>query len=186
VRKGAHTYRMRDRAFAGAERYRTVVVDDQMKLMLVRDDVKADQPRALQVLWHLDPSWRKEAVVNNDRVSTASFLSKDGKYRASIIQLAVPKTKLPSNAATAIRGDKDPIQGWVSRSRGDHTPDWVVQARRPAAKGQNVVTLIVVTKVGQAVKAVWSRPKGHDRIRVTVGGTTRVYSTTRRGTTAPK
>ena len=180
--KGARSWQLRDRAFAGAERHRSVLVDDQLKLMLVRDDVTADRARALQVLWHLDPSWRKERIVNNKRNTTATFLSANGRYRASIIQLAAPKTTLPSNAATAIRGRKSPnYQGFISRHRGDQTPAWVIEARRGAAKKQSVITLIVVTRVGEKVQAVWNQPKGKNRIRVTIGDFYRVYDSARRG-----
>ena len=180
--KGARSWQLRDRAFAGAERHRTVLVDDRMKLMVVRDDIDADQPRGLQLLWHLDPSWRKERVVNNARNTTASFLSADGRYRASILQLAAPRTRVPTWTTTAMRGQTSPtFQGFVSRHRGDRTPAWVLEARRHAARKQSVVTLILVTRVGERVRAMWNTPHGNDRIRVTVGKTTRVYDSSRRG-----
>lgn len=180
--KGARSWQLRDNAFAGAERHRTVLVDDQHKLMLVRDDVDADRSRGLQILWHLDPAWRKERVVNNKRNTTASFLSRDRRYRTTIIQLAAPGTRIPSASTTAVRGRTTPnFQGFVSRHSGDRTPAWVLQARRNAAKKQSVITLIVVTRTGERVRAVWSMPRGNDRIRVTVGKTTKVYGSTRRG-----
>ncbi|HUR74613.1 MAG TPA: heparinase II/III family protein [Sporichthya sp.] len=179
--KGAHTWQLQDRAFAGSERYRTVLADDTMRLMLVRDDVTSTRKRALRVLWHLDPSWRKEALDNDARSSRATFRSADGRYRATILQLAAPGTALPANAATLVKGQRAPVQGYVSRGHGDRTPAWVVEARRSAAKKQSVITLIVVTKVGTKVQATWSKPHGQDRIRVTVGKTTRVYDSTRRG-----
>jgi len=179
---GTRSWQLRDRAFAGAERHRTVLVDDRMKLMLVRDDVTADRARALQVLWHLDPSWSRERVSNAPRVSTATFLSPDRRYRATIMQVARRGDALPSNAATTIRGRKSPsFQGFVSRHRGDRTPNWVVEARRDAAKRQSVITLIVVTRVWEQVRAAWNQPKGKNRVRVTVGTATRVYDSTRRG-----
>lgn len=178
--KGARSWQLRDRAFAGAERHRSVLVDDQLKLMLVRDDVTADRARALQVLWHLAPSWTKERVDIDTRTATTTFRS--GNYRATVIQLAPPRGSLPSTAAKLIRGRKSPtFQGFVSRHRGDKTPNWVIEARRGAAAKQSVVTLIVVTRVGEKVRAVWSQPKGKNRIRVTVGATTRVYDSVRRG-----
>ncbi len=182
--KGARAWQMRDKAFAGVERNRAVLVDDQLKLMVVRDDVRADRARALQLLWHLDPSWRKERIVKNKRNTTATFLSPDGRYRTSIIQLTAPRTALPS--ASAIRGRKSPnYQGFVSRHRGDRTANWVVEARRSAAKNQSVATLILVTRVGEKVRAVWATPKGKDRIRVTVGKSTKVYNSAwRRGLSA--
>ena len=100
--KGARSWQLRDRAFAGAERHRSVLVDDQQKLMLVRDDITADRARKLQVLWHLDPSWRKERIVNGKSSTTASFLSANGRYRASIIQLAAPGTTIPKHSATTV------------------------------------------------------------------------------------
>jgi hypothetical protein len=184
--KNTHSWHLRDNAFQGAQRDRTVLVDDQMKLMLVRDDIKADRSRALQILWHLAPSWHKERVDNGARTSIASFLSPDRHYRASIIQLAAPGTTLPKNAAAPVRGQKKPVfQGFVSRHRGDRTPDWVVEARRNAAKSQSVVTLIVVTKVGEKVRAAWTRPHGSNRIRVSVGKQVRTYSTGR-GNLSPR
>ncbi|HUR74614.1 MAG TPA: heparinase II/III family protein [Sporichthya sp.] len=179
--KGAHSWQLRDRAFAGAERHRSILVDDQLKLMLVRDDVTADRARALQILWHLDPSWRKERVVHNKRNTTATFLSANGRYRTSIIQLAAPGTTISKDATELIKGRKNSYQGFVSRHRGDRTPNWVVEARRSAAKKQSVITLIVVTRVTQKVRAVWNQSHHHNRVRVTVGKTTKVYNSTRRG-----
>ncbi len=180
--KGARSWQLRDTAFAGAERHRAVLVDNTMKLMLVRDDVDADSPRGLQLLWHLAPTWRKERVNNNERNTTASFLSPDRRYRASIIQLAAPGTAIPAGATTTIRARTKPnFQGFVSRHRGDRTPAWVLQAKRDAARKQSVVTLIVVSRVGERVRAMWNTPHGHDRIRVTVGEQLRVYDSTRRG-----
>jgi hypothetical protein len=178
---GAHTWQLRDTAFAGSERYRSVLVDDAMRLMLVRDDVTSNKKRALRVLWHLDPSWRKERVDNNADSSRATFRSADGRYRATILQLAAPGTRLPANAAKPVKGQQKPVQGYISRGHGDRTPAWVVEARRDAAKKQSVITLIVVTKVGAPVKATWAKAQGTDRIRVTVGSATQVYDSTRRG-----
>ncbi len=153
-----------------------------MKLMVVRDDITADRERKLQVLWHLDPSWRKERVINNKRNVTATFLSSNGKYRASIIQLAAPGTTIPKDSTITLKARKAPkVQGFVSRHRGDKTPAWVVDARRGAAKKQSVITVILVTRVGQKAKASWNKPKGNNRIRVTVGTTTKVYNSARRG-----
>ncbi|MBA3742362.1 heparinase II/III family protein [Sporichthya sp.] len=180
--KGARSWQLRDRAFAGAERHRSVLVDDQQKLMLVRDDVTADRARNLQILWHLDPSWSKERVVNNGRNTTATFLSANGRYRTSIIQLAAPGTTIASSATSVVKGRRSPTyQGYVSRHRGDRTPSWVLEVRRGAAKKQSVITLIVVTRVGEKVRAAWNKPKGKNRVRVTVGTTTKVYDSTRRG-----
>ena len=57
----------------------------------------------------------------------------------------------------------------------------MVEVRRGAAKKQSVITLILVTRVGEKVRASWNKPKGKNRIRVTVGTTTKVYDSTRRG-----
>src|SRR5207253_37281 len=103
------TFQLRDTAFSGSERHRTVLVDDSMRLMLVRDDVTATRAHALRVRWHLDPSWHKEHVDNDRGVSRATFLSKNGALRATVLQIALPGTKLPANAATLDRG-------YVSRS----------------------------------------------------------------------
>lgn len=181
ARKGARSWQLRDKAFAGSERHRAVLADDTMRLMLVRDDVTSNTKRALRVNWHLDPSWRKESVSNGARTSRATFRSADGRYRATVLQIAAPGTGLPADAATLVKGRTKPVQGWVSRAHGDKTPAWVVEARRVAAKKQSVLTLIVVTKVGTKVQATWAKVDGKDRIRVTVGTTTKVYDSTRRG-----
>lgn len=178
---GAQSWQLRDRAFAGTERHRAVLVDDELRVMLVRDDLTSTKKRALRVLWHLDASWRKEGVDNNERSGRATFRSADGRYRATILQLAAPRTSLPTNAAKLIKGRQKPVQGYVSRGHGDRTPAWVVEAHRGAAKKQSVVTLIVVTRVGEKVQAGWTQSQGKDRIRVTVGNTTKVYDSTRRG-----
>ncbi|HVE24484.1 MAG TPA: heparinase II/III family protein [Sporichthya sp.] len=179
--QGAHSFSLRDSAYAGAERFRTVLVDDAMRMMLVRDDVTSGTPRALQVLWHLDPSWRAEHLFSSARSNRATFLSPDGRYRATVLQIAPAGTRMPNRAAKLVRGRTAPLQGFVARGRGDRTPAWVVEARRPAAKRQSVVTLVVVTPVAQQVDAVWTHPHGADRIRVTVNGHVRVYDSTRRG-----
>ncbi len=173
------TWQLRDSAFAGAERHRTVLVDDAMRLLLVRDDVTSSSRHALQVLWHLDPSWRKERVDNDRRVSRATFLSQDGAYRATVLQIAAPGRKLPAKAATLSRG-------YVSRERNDKTRDWVVEAHRGAATKQSVITLVLVTPVGVPVSAQWMEGvRGVDRIAITVGTKTRTYDTTRRGGMSP-
>ncbi len=127
--KGARSWQLRDRAFAGSERYRSVLADDAMRLMLVRDDVTSSKKRALRVLWHLDPSWQKAGVATDNRSSRATFRSADGRYRATILQVAAPGTRLPANAAKPIKGQQKPVQGYVSRAHGDRTPAWVVEAR---------------------------------------------------------
>ena len=99
-----------------------------------------------------------------------------------MLQLAAPRTSVASWSTLALRGRTTPnFQGFVSRHRGDRTPDWVLEARRHLAKKQSVVTLILVTRVGERVRAQWNTPHGRDRIRVTVGKTTRVYDSARRG-----
>jgi hypothetical protein len=173
------TFQMRDTAFAGVERHRTVLVDDAMRLMLVRDDVTSSRPHALQTRWHLDPSWRKERVDNGRRVSRSTFLSPDGDYRATVLQIAAPGKRLPTKAATLDRG-------YVSRSRNDKTRDWVVVSHRGAAKKQSVITLVMVTPVGVPVSAQWMQGDHHvDRIAITVGTKTRTYDTARRGGMSP-
>lgn len=158
--KGAHSYALRDTAHAGAERFRSVLVDDVMRLMLVRDDVTSSRARALQVLWHLDPSWRKESVASSRRSHRSTFLSPDGRYRATVLQVAAPATRMPRNAAQLVRGRSAPLQGFVARGRGDRTPAWVVEARRPTGKRHSVVTLVVATPVGQRVDATWAGGDG--------------------------
>jgi hypothetical protein len=173
------TWQLRDTAFAGAERHRTVLVDDAMRLMLVRDDVTSNSRHALQILWHLDPTWRKEAVDNDRGVSRVTFLSQDGAYRATVLQIAAPGKRLPAKAATLDRG-------YVSRKRNDKTRDWVVDAHRRAATKQSVITLVMVTPVGVPVTALWMEGAGRvDRIAVTVGTKTRTYDTARRGGMTP-
>lgn len=179
--KGAHSYSLRDRAHAGAERFRSVLVDDVMRLMLVRDDVTSRRSHALQVLWHLDQTWRMESSVTSRRSNRSTFLSPDGRYRATVLQIAPPGTRMPRSAAKLVRGRTQPLQGFVARGRGDRTPAWVVEAHRPAAKRHSVVTLVVATPVGQKVDATWSAAGRRDRLRVTVGGQVRVYDSTRRG-----
>jgi hypothetical protein len=150
-----------------------------MRLMLVRDDVTSSRRHALRILWHLDPSWRKERVDNGRNVSRATFLSKDGAFRATVLQIAAPGGRLPAKAATLDRG-------YVSRKRNDKTRDWVVEAHRGAAAKQSVITLVLVTPVGQPVTATRTKAgKGVDRITVTVGTTTRTYTSTRRGGMSP-
>lgn len=179
--KGAHSYSLSDQAHAGAERFRSVLVDDVMRLMLVRDDVTSRRSHALQVLWHLDPSWRKESSVTSRRSNRSTFLSPDGRYRATVLQIAAPGTRMPRSPAKLVRGRTQPLQGFVARGRGDRTPAWVVEARRPAAKRHSVVTLVVATPVGQKVDATWVGTGRQESIRVTLGGHVRVYDSTRRG-----
>jgi len=173
-----HTWQLRDSAFSGVERHRTVLVDDAMRLMLVRDDVTSSSKHALQILWHLDPSWRKEGVVNKSGSSRATFLSKDGTLRATVLQIAAPGQKLPKKAATLDRG-------YVSRSRNDKTRDWVVDAHRAAARNQSVFTLVLVTPVGVPVTATRAKAGRGVRVSVTVGDTTRTYVSNRRGGMSP-
>jgi hypothetical protein len=179
-RHGTHSFQLRDRAFAGAERHRTVLVDKVMRLMLVRDDITSDRPHALRIRWHLDPSWRKEGVDNDGRVSRATFLSKDRTLRATILQIALPGEHLPGNAATLSRGV-------VSRSRNDRTHDWVVDAHRAPAKRQSVVTLIVVAPASVPVTGTVLRAgKRWDRIWIAVGSRVASYDSVRRGGMAPR
>lgn len=179
--KNAHGWQLRDRAFAGTERHRSVLVDDKLRLMLVRDDLTSTRKRSARVLWHLDPSWRKERVVNDDRSSRATFLSRDGRYRATVLQIAAPGQTLPGNASTLVRDQNKPLQGVVAQGHGKRTPAWVVEARRGAAAKHSVVTLVLVTRVGQKVAATWTARAGKESLRVTVGSATRVYDSTRRG-----
>ncbi|HVE26504.1 MAG TPA: heparinase II/III family protein, partial [Sporichthya sp.] len=173
-----HTWQLRDSAFSGVERHRTVLVDDAMRLMLVRDDVTSRSKHGLQISWHLDPSWRKEAVVNRPGTSRATFLSKDGSLRATVLQIAAPGQRLPQKAATLERG-------YVSRSRNDKTRDWVVDAHRRAATRQSVFTLVLVTPVNVPVTATRAQAGHGVRLSVTVGTTTRTYVSTRRGGMTP-
>jgi hypothetical protein len=173
-----HTWQLRDAAFSGVERHRTVLVDDAMRLMLVRDDVTSKRKHALQVRWHLDPSWRKESVVNHRGSSRATFLSEDGSLRATVLQLAAPGQVLPKKAATLGRG-------YVSRARNDKTRDWVVDAHRPAATKHSVITLVLVTPVNVPVTASRTKEGRGVHIAVTVGTTTRIYTSDRRGGLTP-
>ena len=38
----------------------------------------------MQVLWHLDPSWRKESVVSSRRSNRSTFLSPDQAVNAAL------------------------------------------------------------------------------------------------------
>lgn len=179
--KGAQSWQLRDRAFAGTERHRSVLVDDKLRLMLVRDDLTSTRTRSAQVLWHLDPAWRKERVVRDERSSRATFLSRDGRYRATVLQIAAPGQTLPGDATALVRNQDKPVQGVVAQGPGKRSPAWVVEANRGPAAKHSVVTVILVTRVGEKVRATWTKRQGEDRIRVSVGESTRTYDTTRRG-----
>ena len=119
--------------------------------------------------------------MTSRRSNRSTFLSPDGRYRATVLQIAAPGTRMPRSPAKLVRGRTQPLQGFVARGRGDRTPAWVVEARRPAAKRHSVVTLVVATPVGQKVDATWVGTGRQESIRVTLGGHVRVYDSTRRG-----
>jgi hypothetical protein len=184
--RGAKTWQVRDRAYTGAERHRTVLVDDVLPLMLVRDDVTTSRARELRVLWHLDPSWRKERVTTDAVGTRVTFLSPDGRLRATVLQLSAPGRRFARSATKLIKGRYTPAQGFVSRHRGDRTPNWVIQNRHAAATAASVVTLILVTPVATRIAGRWLIVNGQDRIRVKVGAKVRRYDSTRRGEMSPR
>jgi hypothetical protein len=181
---GVRTLGLTDHAYAGTTRDRTVLVDDTLQAMLVRDDITTDRVRDIRMLWHLDPSWRPDGVRGTGALSSATFLSPDRTLRAWIVQAAEPGTPLPVGASRLVRGQKAPYQGWVGTDLGKRVPNWVVEARR-YARTVHAVTAVVVAPAGQDVTFTRVRTSpGTERLTLTVGGTRRTYTTSNSGSLA--
>lgn len=151
-------YQLMDRAYPGTERRRAVLVDDELPALLVRDDVRTEAAQQVSILWHLDPSWRLERVVNTTAMSQATFLSPDGRTRAWVVQPAAPGEHLPPETMSAHRGERDPYRGWVSWGLGEMTPAWALESHRSGSA--HVLTAVVTAPVGDDVELTRSDAPG--------------------------
>lgn len=153
-----------DRAYARTSRGRTVLVDDTLQAMIIRDDVVTDRARRVRMLWHLDPSWRLEGVRTTTGLSTATFTSPDRTLRAWVVQAGEPGKPLPRSASHLVRGQTSPVQGWIGLGNGKRAQNWVVEGQRYDRTVRSV-TAVVVAPVGQTVAftRVQTSP-GRDRL----------------------
>ncbi|MCW2568770.1 MAG: hypothetical protein JWN54_2867 [Mycobacterium sp.] len=153
-----------DRAYARTSRGRTVLVDDTLQAMIIRDDVVTDRARRVRMLWHLDPSWRLEGVRTTTGLSTATFTSPDRTLRAGVVQAGEPGKPLPRSASHLVRGQTSPVQGWIGLGNGKRAQNWVVEGQRYDRTVRSV-TAVVVAPVGQTVAftRVQTSP-GRDRL----------------------
>ncbi|MEU7002005.1 heparinase II/III family protein [Nonomuraea sp. NPDC046570] len=104
--KDQQRYKLTDKAY-GVSRTRSVLVNHGDDVMAVLDGtVKGKKVRNL---WRFDPSLK---VLSN---GGGKVVVGDGKYRASLVQLAMPACE-PVSGQKIVRGQSKPYQGWVSPS----------------------------------------------------------------------
>lgn len=123
--KDRQAFRLTDRAY-GVSRTRSVLVNHDQDLMAVLDSAKG---KKIKNLWRFDPSLK---VLSNDG---GHVVLGDGKYRVSLVQLAMPSCK-PVGGQKIDRGGK---LGWVSPTYMSKKSTTVVVS--PAQK--SLLTLIV-------------------------------------------
>jgi hypothetical protein len=161
---------VRVRVYDGALIRRRVIFSRRAGYLVVEDTIESSVARTWRQLWHLHEDSRP--VTRGLRTWT-----RRGSGDLLIEQLVRP------GVTRHLRGETDPIQGWVSRAYGHHTPAPVIQRTR---RGRSVrfVTVLVPFEGGARplVRDVHLTARGfsfvvevddrRERVRATASGAT--------------
>lgn len=125
---GGDAYVMRDKAFSGVTRQRSVlaVVTPQPDMVLVADTLTSAERRRYDQLWHLGPQFAT-SVAGGAAKGVASGLG------LTVLPIALSGK---GSRVTTVRGSNKPIQGWVS----------------PRAKSRTATSTVVVSQTGASVQ----------------------------------
>ena len=160
---GGDSFTMRDTAYSGVTRQRSVlaVLPNAPDVLLVADFLTSPTRHRYDQLWHLGP--QLPAGLGGGRV-TASNAGLD----VSVVPIVLPGDRAPD--VSLVRGQQKPLQGWVSKRFYTHTPTSTVQVRATGATAR-IVTAVVPAATGSAVTtAAVASPAGGWDVTVTVGG----------------
>jgi hypothetical protein len=153
---------LRHRKIAGVDHLRRILYSRRLGVVLVEDDVRASSPRTVRQWWHLHPEARPA-------FSTDGFFT--GRRGSNANALVV---QLDGDASQGVvRGDVNPIQGWVSFDYGQRVPAPAVSVMKTGTRVR-FFTLIALSPSGArtfSVRSFTPRPVGFDLV-LRLGGMT--------------
>jgi hypothetical protein len=166
-------YELRDSAFGGRRRDRSVLVSQRPELVVVFD--RATCAGECQQLWHLDPALTVTKVTDAGAMATAPGTE------LALLHVPLPGQPTAAVSTTVARAQDNPYQGWVSHQLEQRTPDDVVEM---TGHGPTVamLTVIVPAAPGTPVTATATGPKsGPYLLTVKIGSAVTTFSVTSAG-----
>ena len=157
VRRAYAEFVVRVQAYPGALIRRRVIFSRRSGYLVVEDTIASSAARTWRQLWHLRE--RSAPVTRGRRTWT-----RRGSGRLLIQQLVGP------GVTRHHEGERDPIQGWISRAYGQHTPAPVIE-RSSYGRSVRFVTVLVPFRgtTLPTVSNVRLTPRGFS-LEVEVGG----------------
>lgn len=147
ITAGAQFFEVGDTAF-GMKRTRGTLFLQDPDALVVQDRVSGGTSRLYQQLWHLDPGLK----VTQQTPTMVRAEASDG---VGVALLRIPLTGDSVGTTDVVRGERDPIQGWISRALRDRARSSVVEFSQ-TAMDPTFLTVIVRTQAGSDVSAVLS------------------------------
>ena len=160
---GGDAYTMKDTAYAGVTRQRSVlaVLPAQQDVMLVADTMTSATRHTYNQLWHLGPELT--AGVADGRATAVS-----GDTQVSVVPITLPGAAAPS--VSTVKGSTNPLQGWLSPALYIRQPISTVTVAQTGAT-VTMLTAIVPAATGAAVEtSVAASPAGGWDVTVAIGG----------------
>jgi hypothetical protein len=158
---------VRIRVYRGVTMHRRVVFSRNLGYVVVEDTMQGASAQTYRQLWHL----HEDARPVTKGLATTTH---GGRGHLLIEQL------VRGGSTRTIRGATDPLQGWISRAYGQHTPASVIERSATGRQVRFVTVLIPFT--GEAVPGVRDvavSGRGFSFVIETSGGRERVRATSK-------
>jgi hypothetical protein len=146
VRPGAQFFEVTDTAY-GVRRTRGTLFLQQPDALVVLDRVSGGDSQRYDQLWHLDPGLT--VVENAPAVVRAEAADGTG---LALIRVPVAGAATGPSSTDVRRGERDPIQGWISRALRDRERSSVVSFSQ-TVREPTFLTVILLTQRGAPVSA---------------------------------